>query len=91
MNKQENIYKRQPNQIKKRVQRNKARQDALEAGQVRKGDNKQVDHIKPLSKGGSNAKSNRRILSASANDSFPRTSSGAIAQLRKYKGKGKRK
>lgn len=37
-----------------------------------------VDHIKPLSEGGSNAKSNLRLRKSSANRSYARTSSGAI-------------
>lgn len=37
-----------------------------------------VDHIKPLDKGGSNAKSNLRIREASKNRSFPRNSKGGV-------------
>ena len=76
--KQENVYKSQPSQVKKRVERNQARADALKQGTVHKGDNKQVDHIKPLSKGGSNSKANRRVVSAQKNESFPRTKTGAM-------------
>ena|SRR5213593_4141557 len=76
--KQENKYKSSPEQIKKRVERNKSRRQALAAGTVHKGDNKEVDHITPLSKGGSNTKSNLRIISAHANDSYPRNSKGAM-------------
>ena len=50
-----------------RAARNKARAEAMEDGRVRKGDGKEVDHRKPLSKGGSNAKSNRRVVSRRAN------------------------
>jgi 5-methylcytosine-specific restriction endonuclease McrA len=75
---QENKYKAQPEQIKARVARNKARQQALASGAVHKGDNKEVDHKVPLSKGGSNAKSNLRVVSASSNDSFKRNSKGAL-------------
>ena len=46
-----------------RVARNKARR---ESG-LSVGDSRQVDHIKPLSEGGSNSKSNRRIVSAKTN------------------------
>lgn len=52
-----------PAQIKKRAARNKAR---AESG-LKKGDGREVDHKKPLSKGGSNSKSNTRITSRSAN------------------------
>ena len=34
---------------------------------VSKGDGKEIDHKKPLSKGGSNAKSNQRVVSRSTN------------------------
>lgn len=52
-----------PEQIKKRAQRNAARR---ESG-LKKGDPREVDHIKPLSKGGSNSKSNTRIVSRATN------------------------
>ena len=52
-----------PEQIKKRAMRNKARRDAG----LSKGDPREVDHIKPLSKGGSNSKSNTRVVSREAN------------------------
>lgn len=75
---QENKYKSTPAQIHARVLRNKARREAMAAGLVHKGDGKEVDHIRPLSKGGSGARSNLRVVSASANDSFKRNSSGAL-------------
>lgn len=37
-----------------------------------------VDHVKPLSKGGSNSKKNLQLQKASANRSYPRTSKGAM-------------
>lgn len=61
-----------------RVERNQARAAAVKAGKAHKGDGKDVDHIKPLSKGGSNKKSNTRVISASKNRSYPRKSSGAM-------------
>lgn len=61
-------YQKSPKQVKNRMARNEARQEAIKDGLVRKGDRtKDIDHKKPLSEGGSNAKSNRRVLSASAN------------------------
>jgi hypothetical protein len=71
---QENKYKSTPKQIHARVERNRARRIMLKAGLVHKGDGKEVDHIKPLSKGGTTAPSNLRVVSASANDSFKRNS-----------------
>jgi hypothetical protein len=48
---------------KNRAARNKARR---ESG-LRKGDPREVDHIRPLSKGGSNGKGNRRVVSRGVN------------------------
>ena len=48
---------------KERAMRNKARR---EAG-LKVGDSREADHKKPLSEGGSNAKSNVRIVSAKTN------------------------
>lgn len=87
---QENVYKAKPDQIHKRVLRNKARADALEAGVVHKGDGKQIDHKTPLSKGGSNAKSNLRVVAHGANESFKRNSKGAmVSQTSKKESKRK--
>ena len=76
--KQENKYKSTPEQIHKRVLRNKARAEAEAKGVVHKGDGKQVDHKTPLSKGGSNAPSNLRVVAHGANESFKRNSKGAM-------------
>lgn len=75
---QENKYKATPEQIHARVLRNKARRQVLESGLVKKGDNQEIDHKTPLSKGGSNARSNLRVVSATTNDSFRRNSKGAL-------------
>jgi hypothetical protein len=63
---------------KKRAQRNKARRMLESEGVVHKGDGKDVDHKKPLSKGGTTTRSNLRAVDASANRSYKRTSKGAI-------------
>ena len=89
--KQENKYKAQPAQIKARVARNKARADALADGLVHKGDNKEIDHKVPLSKGGSNSRSNLRVVSASSNDSFKRNAKGALVSQTSTKEKRKGK
>lgn len=60
-------YNAKPDQKKKRAMRNKARRQAIKDGKVKKGDGKDIDHKKPLRSGGSNAKSNQRVRSASAN------------------------
>jgi len=63
---------------KKRAQRNKARRMLEREGVVSKGDGKDVDHTKPLSKGGKTVRSNLSAKSASANRSFPRKADGSI-------------
>ena len=52
---------------KDRAARNQARKVAKREGRVKKGDGKEIDHKKPLSKGGSNAKSNQRVVSRTTN------------------------
>ncbi|HET8689498.1 MAG TPA: HNH endonuclease signature motif containing protein [Methanosarcina sp.] len=47
-------------------------------GLVHKGDGKDVDHKKPLNKGGSNTRSNMRVVSASTNRSFSRNANGSL-------------
>lgn len=63
---------------KKRAQRNKARRMLEREGVVHKGDGKDVDHKKPLSKGGTTTRSNLRVKDSNANRSYKRTSKGAI-------------
>lgn len=65
--KYDKAYNARPEQKKKRALRNKARREAERDGLVSKGDGKDIDHKNPLRNGGSNAKSNRRVRSASAN------------------------
>ena len=52
---------------KARAARNKARRQMVKAGRVRKGDGKEVDHKRPLSKGGSNGKKNLRVVKRKKN------------------------
>ena len=66
-------YQGKPSQIKKRAERNKARRTLIKKGKVSKGDGKDVDHKKPLVKGGSNKSSNWRVESKNKNRSFKRT------------------
>lgn len=60
-------YQGKKEQIENRSERNKARRAAEDAGKVRKGDGKEVDHKKPLSKGGSNSAKNTRVVSRETN------------------------
>jgi len=71
-------YHSQPQAKLDRAQRNKARRLLTKEGVVHKGDGKDVDHTKPLSKGGTSARSNLRAKPASSNRSFKRTSSGGV-------------
>jgi len=66
-------YHAKPEQKKKRAARNKARSTMEKAGKVKKGDGKDVDHKKPLAKGGSNNKGNLKVTPKSKNRSFKRT------------------
>lgn len=66
-------YQGKPEQIKNRGLRNKARSQEVAAGKAHKGDGKDVDHIKPLVKGGGTSLSNLRVVSEHDNRSFKRT------------------
>ena len=63
---------------KDRAKRNGARRKLEREGVVRKGDGKDVDHKRPLSKGGGNNRSNLRAVSRSSNRSFARTKTGKM-------------
>lgn len=56
-----------PGARKNRALRNKARRVATKEGRVKKGDGKEIDHKRPLSKGGSNRRSNQRVVSRKVN------------------------
>ena len=62
-------YHAKPEQKKNRALRNNARRAAIRKYGKSALKGKDVDHIKPLSRGGSNAKSNQRIVSTSVNRS----------------------
>ena len=52
---------------KERAQRNRNRRVMERAGRVKKGDGREVDHKKPMSKGGGNGRKNLRVVSRSVN------------------------
>ena len=60
------------------AKRHRARYEATKLGMVKPGDGKDLDHKKPISKGGSNSPSNFRVESKHANRSFPRNSDGSM-------------
>ena len=62
-------YQKKPENVEKRVDRNRVRRQALAAGTVKKGDGTEIDHKVPLDKGGSDAKGNTRVTTAR----WPRT------------------
>lgn len=65
-------YNARPAQKKKRAMRNAARRELEREGLVHKGDGKDVDHKKPLKSGGSNSRSNLRVVSEKANRGWRR-------------------
>ena len=60
-------YNARPEQKKNRAERNAARRELEKAGVVHKGDGKDVDHKKMLDNGGSNARSNLRVVDQKTN------------------------
>lgn len=62
-------YEASAEQRKNRSERVMARRELIKEGVAHVGDGKDVDHIKPLSKGGTNDRSNLREISAHENRS----------------------
>jgi len=60
------------------AKRSQLRRDMIKAGKVSRNDGKDVDHTKPLSKGGSNSTANARVRSPGTNRSFPRNPDGSM-------------
>ena len=75
--KKEAQYESSPEQVANRVARNRARRKLMREGKVHKGDGKDVDHIKPMDKGGTNA-DGLRVVSKSENRSFRRDAKGNL-------------
>ena len=65
--------------VAERSERNKARRILTKEGRLKKGDGKEVDHKKPLSKGGTNSKKNLTVTTRKAN----RRRGAAIANANK--------
>ena len=70
-------YQGTEQQKKNRAARNAARAKLMKAGKVKKGDGKDVAHVKAFDKGGSN-KTGLRVESKSANRSFLRDKKGNL-------------
>lgn len=71
-------YQGKPEQIANRAKRNAARAEMEKRGVVSKGDGKDIDHVKPIAKGGGNGNGNLRAVPKSQNRSFARTKSARM-------------
>jgi hypothetical protein len=70
-------YQGKPEQVKKRMARNRARYKLMKEGKVTKGDGMDVAHVKAIDKGGKNS-DGLKVQSKSANRSFRRDSKGNL-------------
>lgn len=70
-------YHADPAQKKNRAARNAARAKMMKAGKVKKGDGKDVAHVKAFDKGGNNG-TGLKVESKSRNRSFRRDSKGNL-------------
>jgi len=71
-------YQGTEEQKKNRAKRTRARREMESKGRVHKGDGKDVDHVKPLSKGGGTTSGNLRVKSAHANRSYARNKDNSV-------------
>ena len=67
-------YNHRPEQIRKRVQRDKARRLLMKEGLVKKYDGKDVNHKKPIRSGGGNERSNLSVQPRSKNRAWEKKS-----------------
>lgn len=65
--KAESERQKSPEEVRRRVARNKVRRAAIASGKVKVGDGTNIDHVKPLAKGGSTNPSNTRVVSETKN------------------------
>lgn len=70
-------YQGTPEQKKNRAKRNAARAKMMKAGKVKKGDGKDVAHVRAFDKGGSNG-DGLRVEPKAKNRSFKRDSKGNL-------------
>jgi 5-methylcytosine-specific restriction endonuclease McrA len=76
------LYQGTAEQRKNRSKRTVLRNKANASGVTSKGDGKDLDHKKPLSKGGSNTLANARATSPGKNRSFSRNADGSLKSQR---------
>lgn len=76
-------YQKTPQEVAKRVDRNRARRHAIADGKASVGDGKQVDHIKPLGAGGSGKDSNTRVVSTKQNEGWRKDHPGMYGKGKK--------
>lgn len=72
------LYQGTAEQRHNRSERTVLRNQANASGMMHKHDGKDLDHVKPLSKGGANTLSNARVATQAANRSFSRNSDGSM-------------
>ena len=75
-------YQGTAEQRKNRSKRTVLRNKANATGVTSKGDGKDLDHKKPLSKGGANTLSNTRVTTKAKNRSFSRNADGSLKSQR---------
>lgn len=78
INREYAAYQGTAEQRKNRSKRTVLRNKANATGVTSKGDGKDLDHKKPLSKGGANTLSNTRVTTKAKNRSFSRNSDGSL-------------
>lgn len=69
-------YNRRPDVQDKRVDNNRARREAIREGKAKVGDGTAVDHITPQANGGSETKSNLRVIDGKKNSSWRKGQKG---------------
>jgi hypothetical protein len=68
-------YQAKPENVEKRVDRNRARRHAIAEGKARVGDGKDIGHKVALDNGGSGADSNTKVQSRKSNRGWRKDSS----------------
>jgi hypothetical protein len=65
-------------EAKGNAERTKIRRAAIKAGMVKRGDGTDLDHKRPISKGGANTLGNIRVTTPSKNRGFKRNKDGSM-------------